>query len=73
MKCYLKLVSGGQNAFVKGRQITDAILIANEAMDRRLKSGKPGVLFKLDIEKVFDKVSWSYLINMLRHTRFEER
>ncbi|XP_015163321.1 uncharacterized protein [Solanum tuberosum] len=42
-------------------------------MDWRLKSGKPGVLFKLDIEKVFDKVSWSYLINMLRHTGFEER
>ena len=65
MKCYLKLVSGGQNAFVKGRQITDATLITNEVLDWKQKSGTPGLPFKLDIEKVFDKLSWSFLGSIL--------
>ncbi|WMV31905.1 hypothetical protein MTR67_025290 [Solanum verrucosum] len=67
------LVSGFQNAFVQGRQITDATLIANEVLDWKQKSGTPGLLFKLDIEKAFDKLSWSFLISILRQMGFGER
>nr|XP_009789798.1 PREDICTED: uncharacterized protein LOC104237360 [Nicotiana sylvestris] len=65
-----KLVSGHQNAFIKTRQITDVALIANEALDWRQKSGKPRLLFKLDIEKAFDQLNWSYLFNILRKMGF---
>lgn len=61
-----KLVSGEQNAFIKNRHITDASLIASEVLDWRMKSGKPGVLCKLDIEKAFDQLRWSYLMSILR-------
>lgn len=52
-----ELVSGYQNAFIKNRQMTDAALIANEALAWRLKSGIPGILFKLDVKKAFDQVN----------------
>ena len=51
------IVTEAQNAFVKGRQILDTILITNEVVDLRLKNNEVGVLYKLDIEKAYDLVN----------------
>ena len=52
-----KVVNVALNAFVEGRQILDASLMANEIVDSVLKKGGKGVLCKLDIEKAYDNVS----------------
>ena len=53
-----KVVSEAQNAFVEGRQITNASLIANELIDHWQKQKEKGVICKLDIEKAFDSINW---------------
>ena len=68
-----KVIMESQNAFVEDRQILDAMLIANEVMDSRLKSNEGGVLCKLDIEKVYDHGNWKFLFAVLRKMGLEER
>lgn len=64
------LIKGTQRAFIKGRQITEGVLIenelveliANELVDSRLKTGKLGLIFEVDIEKDYDHVNWEFIL-----------
>ena len=60
-----KVVSKAQGAFVEGRQILDAVLIANEAIDSVLKNNENGIMCKLNIEKAYDNVDWSFLLTVM--------
>ncbi|RVW29925.1 LINE-1 retrotransposable element ORF2 protein [Vitis vinifera] len=68
-----KVVSPDQNAFVKGRQILDASLIANEVIDYWLKRKEKGVICKLDIEKTYDSINWNFLMKVMRKMGFGDR
>ena len=67
-----KLVNPAQNAIVEGRQILDASLIANEAINSMLKKKEKGVLCKLDIEKAYDQINWNFLTTVLIKMGFKE-
>ncbi|RVW53000.1 Suppressor of mec-8 and unc-52 protein-like 1 [Vitis vinifera] len=68
-----KVVSVDQNAFVRGRQIIDASLIANEVVDYWQKRKEKGLVCKLDIEKAYDSISWSFLMKVLSKMGFGSR
>uniref|UniRef100_A0A0V0IXC5 Putative ovule protein n=1 Tax=Solanum chacoense TaxID=4108 RepID=A0A0V0IXC5_SOLCH len=68
-----KLVDTQQLAFIKGRQIMDAILMANELVDSRVRSNIPGILCKLDIQKAYDHLNWNFLLEALSKRGFGGR
>jgi hypothetical protein len=68
-----KVITKPQNAFVKGRQILDSVLIANECLDSRIKAGEPGMLCKLDMEKVYDHMDCKFLLYLLGWCGFREK
>lgn len=56
-----EIVFHSQGAFVRGRQIVDGILVANELVDDRKRSRKPGLVWKIDMKKVYDRMDWDFL------------
>ncbi|KAL6342305.1 hypothetical protein AAG906_007519 [Vitis piasezkii] len=65
-----KVVSKAQGAFVEG---IDAVLIANEAIDSALKNNENDILCKLDIEKAYDNVDWSFILTVMHKMGFGEK
>ena len=64
------LIGEAQTAFIKGRQILDGALIANETVQWLKRKKKPGILMKLDFEKAYDTLSWDSVDNVLREMGF---
>ncbi|KAL0287687.1 UNVERIFIED_CONTAM: hypothetical protein Sradi_7118900 [Sesamum radiatum] len=61
------LISPSQSGFVLGRLISDNILLAQEMihhLDLRYKHSN--LVIKLDMSKVYDRVSWDFLFNVMQ-------
>lgn len=56
-----KLISPNQTGFLKGRQISEGILISNEIIHSIKNKQSEGIILKLDFEKAFDSVDWDFL------------
>ena len=69
-KVVSSVVSNSQSSFVKGKQILDAILIANEVVDEARRMKKELLLFKVDFEKAYDSVDLDYLDSVMAKMNF---
>ncbi|MCH82139.1 cytochrome P450, partial [Trifolium medium] len=68
-----KLISPNQLAFIQGRKLVDGVVAVNEIIDLAKKSRKECLIFKVDFEKVYDSVSWSFLEYMMQRFGFGVR
>lgn len=60
------IVNENQSSFVPGRRISDSILLTQELMkNNHIDRGISRCAFKIDIQKVYDNVNWSFLKNIL--------
>ncbi|XP_020420593.1 uncharacterized protein LOC18774736 [Prunus persica] len=66
-------ISSYQSAFVQGRQILDAALIANEVVEESRRLNKSGMVFKIDLEKAYDHVEWRFVDEVLIRKGFGDR
>lgn len=68
-----KIISHNQLGFVKGRNIVENVLLAQEIIrDINKRSRNTNVVIKLDMEKAYDRVSWFFLTKVLRKFGFSE-
>jgi len=59
-----------QSTFVKGKQILDGVLIANEVVDEAKSVNKELLMFKVDFENGYDSVDLKYLDLVMGHMNF---
>jgi hypothetical protein len=55
------VVWSSQTAFMQGRNILDGVVILHEIVHRLHRKNLNEVVLKLDFEKAYNKVKWSFL------------
>ena len=59
-----------QTTFMQGRNILDGVVILHETVHEMHRKKLNGVILKIDFEKAYDKVKWSFLQQTLRMKGF---
>eukprot|EP00253_Pinus_taeda_P034625 PITA_34625 len=63
-------ISMEQFGFLEGRQIHEAIGVAQEVLHSVKHKRKKGVILKIDFSKAYDRINWLYLRLLLTHLGF---
>ncbi|GLU14803.1 hypothetical protein SLE2022_313510 [Rubroshorea leprosula] len=59
-------------ALISDRQLSEGVVIANEILDEVKKKELRSFAFKIDFEKAYDKVCWSFLDYMMSGMNFDD-
>ena len=66
------VVQPTQTAFMSDRNILEGVVVLHEMLHEIHVKKLDGVIFKVDFEKAYDKVKWSFLQQALRMKGFDE-
>jgi hypothetical protein len=66
-------ISITQTAFIKDRFILEGVLVLHEVVNELRVRKQKGIIMKLDFEKVYDKVNWELLEEVLVQKSFLRR
>ena len=66
------MVRPTQTAFMQGRYILDGVVTLHETIHEMHRKKLNRVILKIDFEKAYDKVKWSFLQQTLRIKGFSE-
>ena len=68
-----KIIRPTQTAFLPGRNIMEGAVILHETIHELHLKKQDGIIFKIDFEKAYDKVKWSFLQQTLRMKGFSQK
>lgn len=65
-----ELVDASQTGFVKNKQITEGFIYTQHTLHHTHQQNIPLAIFKVDIRKAFDTVSWEYMLKIMQNMNF---
>jgi hypothetical protein len=65
-----KIISKNQTCFIKGRNILEGVVVLHEVLHELKNSKSRGLILKLDFEKAYDRVRWSFLEQFMKGKGF---
>jgi len=68
-----RLISPNQTVFIKGRYILESVVAAHKIIHEVVRRKETGFFLKLDYEKAYDRVNWSFLEEVLRSRGFNHK
>jgi hypothetical protein len=66
------IIPENQGGFIKGRHITDNILLVQEALHSSIRRKDKGMIIKLDLANAFDRVNHSFLFEVMNKFGFDQ-
>lgn len=64
------ILDQAQTAFTKGRSILEGVAVLHEVIHELRRKKLRGLIMKIDFEKAYDNVNWSFLEEVLTHKVF---
>jgi len=65
-----RLICTNQTTFIKRRFILESVVAAHEIIHEIHRNKESGIILKLDYEKAYDRVSWTFIDDMLTSRGF---
>jgi Reverse transcriptase (RNA-dependent DNA polymerase) len=67
-----KMINNHQSAFIMGRYLTETFVVAKEELIFRHNEKIPSILLKVDFKKVFNMISWNFILLLLLAKEFHK-